>query len=175
MAARGFVTGPDVEMPKFPTRESAEIGTRNSLLRRHLGLGSGPLPAGAAEIAAREACKSWHFVRCATLLAAWRASDPDSEAVEAVIAEFHCDPTLGPALTNMDLQALGRRYSGRPVRSLDAPKSLARAQRLSGLYAIHYSHLAPFDRSVLRAIWRECSAPDCAEWQAYYEKQLGKI
>lgn len=175
MAARAFITGNDVDLPRFATPESAKIGFENSLLRRYVGGQRGPLPEKISEIAARELCKVQLVAECATLLAAWRHSDPESKALNALIKELQLDPSLGGLLADQNIASLGRLFGGRPLMNLEGPRSLARAQQLSGLFLNYYYHAVPFDRGVLRAAWADCSIKRCGRAQRKVEKELGNI
>jgi predicted membrane-bound spermidine synthase len=175
MAARAFLVGGNATLPKLPTPESAEIGSQNSLLRRYVGGKKGPLPEEVSEIAVREMVKLRFSTESATLLADWWRVDPESEALNALLTEFRKDPRVGNLVSEAKLAALGRLFGGRPLRNLEGPRSLTRARRLSGLYQTHYHHAVPFDRGVLRAIWRNCSAEGCEKARHRTEKQLGKI
>jgi hypothetical protein len=175
MAARAFVVGGDVALPKFAAPEAAAIGFRNSLLRRYVGGQKGSLPGEIFEIAIREACKVQLVPECVTLMAAWWQSDPESEALNALVNEIRSTPSYGPAFAEGNLASVVRLFGGQPLLSLKGPRSLARAQQLSGLYRAHYHHVVPFDRGVLRTAWGNCSAKDCEKAQRKVEKDLGKI
>jgi hypothetical protein len=157
MAARTFMVGSDAALPKFPNPESAEIGFRNSLLRRYVGSEKGPLPEQTLKIAVKELFRVQLHAEFATLLADWRRVDHGSEALNALIKEVRGMPSVGGLVADEKLAVLGRLYGGQPLLHLEGPRSLARAKRLSELYQTHYHHAAPFDRGVLRAIWGNCS------------------
>jgi predicted membrane-bound spermidine synthase len=175
MAARAFVVGHDVKLPKFPTPESAKIGAQNSLLRRYAGGGKGPLPEEISEIAVDTMYRLRLASELATVLADWRRVDPRSEALNAKLAEFRTKPALEGSISNEQLVALGLLLGERPLRQIEGPRSLARARRLSRSYLDHYYHAVPFDRSVLSAAWGGCSVRACEDAREQFEKQLGKI
>jgi hypothetical protein len=175
MAARAFVVGHDVKLPKFPTPESAKIGAQNSLLRRYAGGGKGPLPEEISEIAVDTMYRLRLVSELATVLADWRRVDPGSEALNAKLAEFRTKPALEGSISNEKLVALGLLLGERPLRQIEGPRSLARARRLSRSYLDHYYHAVPFDRSVLSAAWGGCSVRACEDAREQFEKQLGKI
>jgi hypothetical protein len=174
-AARAFVIGNDTTLPKFLAPESAKIGSQNSLLRRYVGGEKGPLPEEVSEIAVRELLKVKLFAELTTLLADWWRVDSGSEALNALLTEFRNDPTVGSQIAERKLVVLGGLFGGRTLMNLEGRRSLMRARRLSGLYLTHYHHAVPFDRGVLRAIWRNCSAEGCRKARHQTEKQLGKI
>ena len=175
MAARAFVVGSDVSLQKFAAPESAAIGFQNSLLRRYVGGQKGSLPGEVFEIAIREACKVHLVPECVTLMAAWWQSEPESEALNALIDEIRSNPSFGPAFSQANLASVARLFGGQSLLSLQGPRSLARAQQLTGLYRAHYHHVIPFDRGVLRTAWGNCSAKDCEKAQRKVEEDLGKI
>jgi hypothetical protein len=175
MAARAFVPGLNAVLPKFPTPESAEIGSQNSLLRRYVGGEKGPLPEEISEIAVREMVKLRLPTESVTLLADWRRVDPRSEALNALLTEFRKDPEVGNLIADRKLAALGKLFGGRSLMNLEGPRSLGRARRISALYLTHYHHAVPFDRDVLRSAWGNCSAKGCRKARDQVEEQLGKI
>jgi hypothetical protein len=175
MAARGFMIGSGAVLPKFPTPESAEIGSQNALLRLYAGGEKGPLPEEISEIAVREMVKLNLGAELATLVAdRWR-EDPGSEALNALITELRSRSVSNNPITDQKLRILGRLFGGQPLMNLEGPRSLMRAKRISQFYLTHYHHAVPFDRGVLRAAWGNCSAEGCRRAQDQFEKQLGKL
>jgi len=175
LAARAFIAGNDVSLQKFAAPESAVVGSRNSLLRRYAGRQDGSLPGEIFKIAIREAYKVQLAAECVTLVAAWRHSDPESAALNAQLNELRKDPSFGDLLADGNLDSLERLFGSQPLLSLQGPRSLMRAQQLSGLYLVHYHHVVPFERGVLRTAWGNCSAKACEKAQRKVEKNLGKI
>jgi hypothetical protein len=175
MAARAFMIGNDATLPKLPAPESAEIGFQNSLLRRYVGGEKGPLPEGVSEIAVREMAKLKLSAEAATLLADWRRVDPESKALNALLTELRSKPRIRSMISDGKLAGLGILFGGQPVRDLEGRRSLVRANQISEVYLTHYHHAVPFDRSVLRSIWGNCSAKGCRQARDQAEKQLGKI
>jgi hypothetical protein len=174
-AARDFVKGSDAKLPKFPTPESAKIGSRNSLLRRYVGGGKGPLPEEVSDIAVKEMAKLQLDAELMTLLAdRWRV-DPKSEAFKELLTELRRNPILASVIADGVIGPLARLFGGRRLMDLEGPQSLRRAKRLSGLYLTHYHHAVPFDRGVLRAVWAKCSVKPCRENQDRVEEKLGII
>jgi hypothetical protein len=175
LAARAFVVGNDVKLPKFPTPESAKIGARNSLLRRYIGGGKGPLPEEVSGIVVDVLYRLRLVSELATVLADWRRVDPKSEALHAKLAEFRTKPALAGLISNEKLAAMRLLFGERPLMNIEGPRSLARAKRLSNSYLNHYHHAVPFDRDVLRAAWKSCSVRACGKARDQIEKKLGKI
>lgn len=175
MAARAFVVGLDAKLPKLASRESAEIGSRNSLLRRYAGGGKGPLPDEVSAIAARAMHRLKRSTDLATLIADWRRGHPRSEALNSQLRDLRADPSFRALVSDQRLTALGRLYGGKPLAIQEGPQSLARAKRMSVLYLTHFHHAIPFDRGVLRAVWESCPGNACARSQRQIERELGKI
>jgi hypothetical protein len=175
MAVRGFMIGSNAALPKFPTPESAEIGSKNSLLRLYVGGEKGPLPGEISEIAAREMAKLNLGAELAALLADWWRVDPGSEALNALLTELRSRPNLRSSIAGEKLAILERLFGERPLVNLESRRSLRRARRITQLYLTHYHHAVPFDRGVLRSAWGNCSAKDCRKAQHQAEEQLGKI
>jgi hypothetical protein len=175
MAARDFVIGNDATLPKFLAPKTAKIGSQNALLRRYVGGGKDPLPEEISEIVVSEMNKLQLFAESATLLADWRRVDPSSETLDALLTKLRSKPAVRSMIADEKLAILEKLFGGRPLMNLEAPRSLMRARRLSGLYLTHYHHAVPFDRGVLRAVWGNCSAEGCRRVQDQVEKQLGKI
>jgi predicted membrane-bound spermidine synthase len=175
LAARAFMAGNSVALPKLLTPESAEIGSRNSLLRRYVGGGKGPLPEEISAIAIKQLIKVQLAAEFATLLADWQRATPRSEASDKQFTELRRNSSLGGMVSDQKLVALERLFGERPLVALEGPRSLARAKRLSSLYLTHYHYAVPFDRGVLRGAWGNCSAKGCRNAQDQIEKRLGKI
>jgi len=175
MAARSFVVGSDAALPKFPTVEGAEVGARNSLLRRFVGVQTGSLPEPVLRVAVRQAAKLQLAGELTTLLAYWRRADPASESLHEQLAEFRRDPTFGMLITDRSLAFLGRLFGGQPLAHLEGRRALVRATRITDLYITHYHHAAPFDRGVLRAAWADCLVDGCGEARREAEAVLGPI
>jgi spermidine synthase len=175
MAARAFIVGNAVPLPKFATPEGEAIGFQNSLLRRYVGGQEGPLPEDILETAIREICRVQQVALCVTLIAAWWDRDFDSEALNPLIAGLRSTPAIGGMLDDEGLASLARLFGSRPMMRLEGPRSLVRAQQISELYHTHYHHVLPFDRGVLRTVWDNCSAKGCEKAQREVEAVLGKI
>ena len=175
MAARAFVAGNDTRLPKFLSPKTEEVGSRNSLLRRYVGGRQGPLPEAISAIAVKETCKEELPEECATLLAGWRLSDPESDALAKQLEQLQEDPTFKGQFTNQLLGSIGRLFGGRPVVSLEGRRSLLRARQMSGLYEAYYHYALPFDRDVLRRVWEDCLVRGCRKSQRWLERQIGSL
>jgi len=175
MAARAFIAGNDTRLPKFLSPKTEEVGSRNSLLRRYVGGKQGPLPEAISAIAVKETCKVELPEECATLLAGWRLSDPESDALAKQLEQLQEDPTFKGQFTNQLLGSIGRLFGGRPVVSLEGRRSLLRARQMSGLYEVYYHYALPFDRDVLRRLWEDCLVRGCRKSQLWLERQIGSL
>jgi hypothetical protein len=175
MAARAFIAGSDATLPKFLNPESEKIGSRNSLLRRYVGGRKGPLSEEISSIAVKETCKVELPAECATLLAGWRRSDPDSETLNEQFKEIQSDPSFAGQFNEQMLVSIGRLFGGQPLMHLEGRRSLVRARQISKLYQAYYHYALPFDRDVLRFVWEDCSGRDCRRSQRRVEQELGEI
>ena len=175
MAARAFFVGSDAVLPKLATPEAAEIGFRNSMLRRYAGGQSAPSPDDVSEAAVRVTCYLNLLPECATLLAHWRRVVPESERRDQLLMDLRSKSQDPQALSEKKLKTLEILFGGRPLMKLDGRQSLARAQRISRLFLRHYHPAVPFDRDVLRAAWRECTDVNCDAARRRFEAELGKI
>ena len=175
LAARAFVVGKDAKLPKFPTTESVTIGIRNSLLRRYVGGGNGPLPVEISSIAVSQMIKLLLVDDAATLLADWRRADPNSDLLNERLATLRRKASIAPLISNDRLEAIGVLFGQRPLRKIKAGPSLMRAKRMSAIYLTQFNYAVPFDRGVLRAVWEKCANKGCKRAKLQIEERLGKI
>ncbi len=175
MAARAFLAGNDTRLPKFLSPKAEDIGSRNSLLRRYVGVKKGLLPEEISAIAVKETCKVELPDECATLLAGWRLSDPDSEALATQLQKLQENPASKGQFSNQLLAGIGKLFGGRPMVNLEGRRSLLRAQQMSALYENYYHYALPFDRGVLRYVWEDCRVKGCGKSQRWVESQIGPL
>jgi len=175
MAARTFIIGKNAKLSKFPTPESAKIGFQNSLLRRYAGVENDPLPEAISDIAVGVMYKLQQIDEMVTLLASWRRFDPRSETLKARLRKFRSNRSIGTSISDQKLSGMGVLFGGQALAMLEGPRSLARARRISRSFRDQYHHAIPFDRSVLRAVWRNCTVEGCRKAQDLFEDKLGKI
>jgi len=180
-AARAFFRGQDAELPRLPTSAAAEVGQRNSLLRRQLGTSADAPGEGILEAAAKETCRLNRPVECAAVFARWLRDYPESPRLAEVLAQSRAaSPQMAGRLNEellANLAALTR--PGQALRGLDGDPAIAASQTAS-LFSTYYNHAFPFDRSVLSEQWRRCEIQrlpldPCLEGRALTERQLGSL
>ncbi len=170
-AARAFFVGQQADLPSGASPRAAEIGSRNSLLRaweaRH-----GPVSEPLRARIAREVCSA-RGPQCATLLAVWMHEDPDSEALQQVIAEARADSGVAPHVQPGMLQRLVDLYAVPDAKGGTLPPAVATAR--SQLFALYYHHAFPFPRETLRHTWRRCLGDGCRAAREEAEALVGPI
>jgi len=175
MAARAFFLGVTAQLPKLATPRSAEVGFRNSLLRRYI---AGREPSSAEhvmELAVRETCKRRRRFECATLLADWRRSDASSKKLETLLAELREEFPKAAMLTEDYLESLGVLFGASRLRELDEAKSVARLETIGRKFLEHYHHVVPFDRRILRSARSKCSGEGCELVWRSIEELVGRL
>ena len=174
LAARAFFRGGDVAaLPKYPTREAARIGRRNSLLRRRAVTPGGVTSEPVIEAAVRETCKRRQGFECGTLLAVWRRVSSRPERVEAYLRGLRRSWNVD-ILRDTNLDVIEVLLNGE-VRPVDERQSLARATMISKRFSSHYHHAFPFERRALRAAWDACRDEACASARRAVEKDIGSL
>jgi hypothetical protein len=181
-AARAFFRGNAAAIPRYVTPRSAHIGAQNSLLRRATER-DGQIPEETIERVAREACRIGFAIDCATVFAAWKHDYPDSPRFSDALAwarglSKQGDPWsvnksgVETMLTEARLASLVRLFGGGRAITARAP---AQAKKLTMDYVRHFNYAFPFDRGVLEAAWRRCTAPPCAAAVRRAEEKLGPL
>jgi predicted membrane-bound spermidine synthase len=173
-AGRAFFRGQLARIPPTYAPPAAEVGARNSLLRRFAAESGGRLDDGVHQQLTGEACKSQPFL-CATLLGWWLAEIPESAARDAKHSSLlgvnpfrrHVAPPRIYALASL----YGAAAEGDPLTPEDAT-------RLSDLFAEYWFHGAPFPREVLAAAWLRCrdgGGARCRDALERAEQRLGPL
>jgi len=173
-AARAFFRGQQGQMPRFVALASAEAGARNSLLRRWAALPDGSLREEALAVATTENCEHGRPLECATMLARWQRDHPDSPQLAQALRAARGDPGVSPALDANRLAELALLF-GDGARLWSSSRPLQRAQNLSRAFVVNYVHAVPFDRRMLAALWRQCTAPACEEARRSAEERFGPL
>jgi spermidine synthase len=174
LAARAFFRGETVSpLPKYPTREAARIGSRNSLLRRRAVTPDGAASEAVVEAATRETCERRLGFECATLVAVWRRVSSRPERVEVYLRGLRRAWSVD-VLRDTNLEVIEVLLSGevRPVRE---QQSQARAIMISSRFSGHYHHAFPFERRALRAAWDDCRGETCASARREVENDIGSL
>ena len=174
LAARAFFRGGGVPvLPKYPTREAARIGRRNSLLRRRAVTPDGATSERVVEAAARETCRRKLAFECGTLLAVWRRVSSRPERVETYLRGLRREWKVD-VLRDTNLEVIEVLLSGE-LRSIGERQSLGRAKMISKRFSGHYHHAFPFDRRALRAAWDACRGESCASARREVENDIGSL
>jgi spermidine synthase len=173
LAARSFFYGGSAaRVDPYMSENHQKVSVGNSLLRRYAG-GADVLPEELFDIAAREMCRFERERDCASLVARWSVDHPKSDLRRAAL------PTLrkaarakSPSLGEVRLAKLRAFHDGRFIPGEDAAPPLVEAQRQTNLFLNHYSHVVPFDRRALEAVWGRCGSEDCEVERARAEELL---
>jgi len=180
-AARAFFSGLGAELPRMPSEPASQAAARGSLLVREL--------AGdeASEDLLKEltlhACAMARPFECAVLLARWTASHPDSQQLAQVVLNLRSTDYLGVvqnAVSPATVEALVELYRGHVVTNPGSPGPVRNAVATSDLYASHFHHAFPFDRTAVRHAWSDCAANPatvmaCTTARRQAEQKLGPI
>jgi hypothetical protein len=174
MAARAFFVGRHAPtLPKYAGVDGAQVGQRNSLLRRYMKASKGRFAAARLEAAARATCERDLMAECATLLASWRRIGNRTNA-DAYLRDLRRKTPDARSIDEANLKMLEVLLGGR-MREVRPGRSLARAQSLSIKYVRNYHHAVPFRRRVLAAAWEACEDEGCAEAREQIESKIGPL
>jgi hypothetical protein len=165
-------------MPSEPARRAAASG---SLLRREIG--GDEASEEVMEELTRHSCAMARPFECATLLARWTASHPDSPRLAQATRELRSVDYTGagaavlPAAT---IEALVSLYQGHSLTASEKPGPVNNAVSTSNLYSSFYYHTFPFDRSAVLHAWSKCVANPqsvlvCTAARRKAEQDLGPI
>jgi spermidine synthase len=172
-AARAFFVGRIPALTLLPptmTPEAAAVGARNSLLRRYALQLGGELPDPIRQQVIRETCESLPR-QCATLLAQWTASDPDSPGLDELMAPVRAKPDW-PANRDLigNLAKLYRDGAGPGGGALTPGIALE-------FFEPYYHHAAPFPRAAVSAALERCpgGAEACIEQRRAIEARIGPL
>ncbi|MFT5443355.1 MAG: spermidine synthase, partial [Myxococcota bacterium] len=189
-AGRAFFRGGTAELPFSGYGVPAQVGRRNSLLRRYAIRKGGELPERERERVIIETCRA-HGKTCRALLAEWMSEAPHSpgfkrtrkrvaELVEVKHQRLDNRKPSSPAVE--DLAFVSRLFQSN--RSGSAPRtnrasSVAQAQKATREYIDGYVHASPFAPAALLATWSSCSPSSsepnaCAEGKAKAEALLAE-
>jgi len=114
-----------------------------------------------------------------TALAWWTREHPVSERRAAVVASIRGDRNMS-AETRLDrVDRVARLFDPEPAGH-GGPDALLQAKQVTDLFYAHYHHAAPFSRSHLETVWRDCeSDPErreaCRRARTWAEDFLGSL
>ena len=172
LAGRAFFVGAQAELPGTSGPAAAEVGARNSLVRRWRALRGGRLPEAARTQIVRETC-THRPNQCLALLAEWAYEVPVSEPRERILQWLRRNPILSQLVPLAELDSLamlqGNGGATGTVRVEDARRAAER-------FTSYYHHAAPFSRAALEGLWRRCEADlaqsdRCVEARAALERK----
>ena len=159
-AARAFFAGGRGHLPPSARDRAARLGAENSLLQRYMAREGGTLSEDDHAAFTTEVCRH-RPLECVTALAWWTRARPDAERdVErraSVEAAIRTDPVLSRNARLDRLDRVKRLFDKQPPSDYDGD-SLLRAKRTTDLFYAHYHHAAPFPRSHLESVWRDCES-----------------
>jgi spermidine synthase len=169
LAARAFYRGRHASLPPVLTPAHERVSQENSLLQRYLRSGRAPWE-DVLEAALRETCRFSRSEECATLAARWSHDAPDSPRLAAALESVRNSP--GGGVPRQRIARLSVMFGG-PLPEVPEGRALARARRLTELFARNYHHAVPFDRRVIAAAWGDCRGPRCDEQRRVLEERYG--
>ena len=149
-AGRGFFVGELAQLPFLGIGRAAQVGTRNSLLRRYLDRFAGNPPDAVWNRLIERAC-AVSLPQCPTLVAAWARGKP-REVVNARLAELRSHHR---ETARLELVPLLRFFFMEPAADIAGgpPDALMRHVEV---FRNRYYHALPFPPGSLVALWKHC-------------------
>ena len=180
-AARAFFAGGGTELPRMPSERASEAAGKRSLLKQ--AVAGNEASEDVLEEITRHACEMARPNECATFLARWMASYPDSPRPLQAAEDLRSVDYKGDGaklLPAAIITALVDLYHGKPVPASDSPGPVRNAVATSMTYATYFQHAFPFDRAAVVKAWSMCATlPEtvlaCTEERRKVEQQLGPI
>jgi hypothetical protein len=153
-AARAFFVGGVGTLPVTAQPEPAEVGMRNSLVRRHANAHGGELTEDDRFRIVKEGCRHG-TPQCAALMARWIVETPESPERDLMRRQIGNVPLLAQVDRLFAIDWLLGLYDDSPADTSEhvSPSEAARA---SELYAEYYHHAVPFSRRALAKLWQRC-------------------
>jgi spermidine synthase len=152
MAGRAFFRGTIADLPFTGAGEAARVGARHSMLRGYVASIGGRLPDSERVELVAEACR-YRKPTCQVLLADWQREDPESPALQRVIAQAESAFAAEERTPRLDEIAL--LLSGGPSASNGATTP-QHSKRIERLFTSLYQHSVPFDPAKLLDTWSRC-------------------
>jgi spermidine synthase len=154
-AGRAFFSGQSATLPFTGYGAAARIGTRNSLLRRHLQQFNGEIPESIRQQMVDRAC-ALMLPQCAILLADWSIAMPESGLWKRKLSAVRRSSKLERIVSAMAFHYLqlflGGEVGGVGARQIPPGAAIVASQ----LYSELYLHGIPFRPSALVEIWKQC-------------------
>ena len=148
-AGRAFFRGETAGLPFSGWGEAAQVGTRNSLLRRYLDR-EGELPEATWHELVSHACGEVALTSCGALLANWVQRTPTPEKARRLAQQ------RGLQLPWLHYFATGE---GRITEKTVTPRPALSA---TNLYQFAYLHALPFRSDSLLRLWKRCRTDSLA-------------
>ena len=169
LAARAFFTGGYGRLPVTATTRPAEVGMRNSLLRRYAAAHGGQLTEPERIRVVEETCRHGAS-QCAPMMARWMLDTPESPVRDRMRSKLARKPVVARSIRLNAVDRLLWLYDGAAV---DMPEDFAPtdAAQASQLYAELYHHAVPFSRQALAKLWQRCEA-DPKQQQACFTTRM---
>ncbi|HTF33453.1 MAG TPA: hypothetical protein VK714_07080, partial [Myxococcota bacterium] len=178
-AARAFFVGAMAELPRLASGASAEVGVRNSLLRRSSGLDDGPVPEELLFALAKESSRLGNGIVCADVMARAARDHSESDRLRDLRQQLLAAGGKWTQLLGEDEQsALVELYGGEAKRTAAGAVNAAEvARQLTDRFVRFFYPAIPFDRQVVEQAWERCAKADasgvCAAGRAQARKLLG--
>jgi spermidine synthase len=165
LVARALFRGDDGQLRFSGFGQASQIGRKNSLLRAHAGRYGGRLPDAERADVLIHSCRALGPL-CNTLLAEWRAEDPDSPHFARALEQVGKSKD---GLSRDRIDQIAKLFEGS-----SAPReatSVAEAEVASRDFVSFYHHAAPFSAERLLDVWSRCRAEapseeSCRQWAA---------
>jgi hypothetical protein len=153
-AARAFFVGGSGSLPVTARPDPAEVGMRNSLLRRLAAVRGGELTEDERASIVAETCRHGTPL-CAALMASWIVETPESPTRDRMRRQLAHAPLLTQADGLNTVDWLLGLYDDSPAATPEHV-SPSEALQASELYAAFYHHAVPFSHEALAKLWQRC-------------------
>jgi spermidine synthase len=167
-AARAFFTGGYGNLPITATRGPAEVGKRNSLLRRYAAANGGELSELERVRVVEETCRAASS-QCAPMMARWMLDTPESPVRDRMRSRLAASPQLTRGGRLNTVERLRWLFDDAP----DLPEKVtpAQATQATDLFAELYHHAVPFSPKALARLWQRCEQ-DPKQQQACFTARM---
>jgi spermidine synthase len=176
-AARAFFVGATAELPRLASGASAEVGVRNSLLRRLSGLDDRPVPEELLFTLAKESSRLGDAIVCADVMARAVRDHSDSDRLRNLRQQLlETGGQWTKLLGEKELTALVELYGGEAKHTAaGAANATQVAKQLTDQFVRFFYHAIPFDRQVVERAWERCSKSDATGVCNVGRAQAGKL
>ena len=177
-SARAFFAGGKGDVPSTTNRKTAEIGAKNSLLRRSERRQDDHVVTADREAAVRETCR-FRPRECSVRFAQWLAEVPGSDIYRRNLDDVRRNPPPGVSIDERLIMNLALLFKSDHADA-EPGTELQVAEQASDLFLHYYDHAAPFRRTALGDFWSQCeknpaTAERCKRERTHLEQQLGDL